>query len=61
MATIKEAALEIINPLPDECTVEDIMYEINFIAHVMDGLHDAQEGKTISTEELLERVHQRGK
>nr|MDO8114250.1 hypothetical protein [Candidatus Sigynarchaeota archaeon] len=61
MATIKEAALELIKKLPDECTVEDIMYEINFVAQVLDGLHDAQQGKMISTEELLERVHQWGK
>jgi hypothetical protein len=40
----------------DECTVEDIMYEIDFIAQVMDGLRDADEGRTISTEELLVRV-----
>nr|MDO8087252.1 hypothetical protein [Candidatus Sigynarchaeum springense]MDO8116829.1 hypothetical protein [Candidatus Sigynarchaeota archaeon] len=56
MATIKDAAIEAIKKMPDECTVEDIMYEINFIAQVLDGLRDVDEGKTISTEELLLRV-----
>jgi predicted transcriptional regulator len=56
MASIKEAALEMIKKLPDECTVEDIMYEINFVAQVLDGLRDAEEGKTISTDDLIDRV-----
>ena len=31
MDTIKEAAIETIKRLPNECSIEDIMYEINFI------------------------------
>ena len=58
MDTIKEAAIETIKRLPDECSVEDIMYEINFIAQVLDGLKDAEEGKLLNTEELLKRVEQ---
>ncbi len=61
MATIKEAALEIIKKMPDECTVEEIMYEINFISNVLDGLRDAENGRTISTKELLERVQRWGR
>jgi predicted transcriptional regulator len=56
MATIKDAAIEALKRMPDECTVEDIMYEINFIAQVLEGLRDAEEGRTITTEELLLRV-----
>lgn len=53
MDTIKEAAIETIKRLPNECSIEDIMYEINFIAQVLDGLKDANEGKLLTTEELL--------
>jgi hypothetical protein len=35
--------------LPDECSVEDIMYEINFVAQVMEGFKDAEEGRLITT------------
>lgn len=44
--------------MPDECSFEDIMYEINFVAQVFDGLKDAKDGKLLTTEELLTRVEQ---
>jgi len=44
--------------LPDECSFEDIMYEINFVAPVFDGLKDAKDGKILTTEEFLTRVEQ---
>jgi predicted transcriptional regulator len=58
MDTIKEAAIETIKRLPDDCSLDDIMYEINFIAQVLDGLKDAEEGKLLTTEELLKRIEQ---
>jgi predicted transcriptional regulator len=56
MSVLKQASIETIKRLPDECTVDDIMYEINFVAQVYEGLKDAEEGKLITTEELLKRV-----
>ncbi len=56
MNALKEAAIETIKKLPDNCTADDIMYEINFIAEVYDGIKDADEGKTISTDDLLKKV-----
>lgn len=56
MDTLKEAAIESIKRLPDGCSAEDIMYEIDFVAQVLDGLHDAENGRLITTEELLKRV-----
>ena len=58
MTAIKEATIEIIKKMPDECTAEDIMYEINFVAQVLEGLKDAEAGKTVTTDELLKRVEQ---
>ena len=37
---------------------EDIMYEINFVAQVLEGLKDAEKGKLLTIEELLDRVEQ---
>lgn len=48
--------METIKKLPDDCSVDDIMYEINFIAQVLEGLKDAEQGRIITTEELLKRV-----
>jgi predicted transcriptional regulator len=58
MRLLKETAIESIKRLPDGCTVEDIMYRIDLIAQVYEGLEDADAGKLISTEELLERIDQ---
>ncbi len=56
MTRLKETAIETIRRMPDSCTVEDILYRINFVAQVMEGLEDANAGRTIGTEELLKKV-----
>ncbi|MBU1298210.1 MAG: hypothetical protein KKF20_02720 [Bacteroidetes bacterium] len=58
MDTLKETTIEIIRRLPDSCSVEDIMYEINFVAQVLEGVKDAEAGRLLNTEELLKRVEQ---
>jgi predicted transcriptional regulator len=58
MNALKDVTLEIIRRLPDECSLEDIMYEINFVAQVLEGLKDADEGRLITAEELVNRVKQ---
>ena len=58
MDLLKETTIETIKRLPDGCSIEDIMYEINFVAQVLEGLKDAEAGKLLTTEELLERVKQ---
>lgn len=55
---LKEASIETIKRLPDECTAADIMYEVNFIAQVLEGLKDAETGRLVTTDELLNRVGQ---
>lgn len=61
MDLLKEATVETIKRLPDGSSVEDIMYEINFVAQALEGLKDAEEGKLLTTEELLTKVEQWGK
>jgi hypothetical protein len=58
MQLLKETTIETIKRLPDECSPEDIMYRINLVAQVLEGIQDAEAGKVITTEELLERVDQ---
>jgi predicted transcriptional regulator len=55
---IKQTAIEAIKRLPDGCSLEDIMYQIYFISQVFEGLRDAEEGRTVSSEELLSRIEQ---
>ena len=47
--------------MPDGISLDDIMYEINFIGQVLEGIQDADDGKVISTEELLKETGSWGK
>ena len=58
MSSLKEITIAAIKKLPDECSLEDMMYEINFVAQVMEGLKDAEGGRLLTTEEILGRVEQ---
>ncbi len=58
MDLLKETAIESIKRLPDGCTIEDIMYRIDLIAKIYEGLEDANRGRLITTDELLERIDQ---
>jgi predicted transcriptional regulator len=61
MTSLKNVAIERLKKLPDDVSLEDIMYEINFISQVVEGLKDAEQGNTITTEELLKKIEQRAK
>ena len=56
MDILKETAIETIKKMPDGSTLENIMYQINLVAQVLEGVKDAEEGRLITTEELLARV-----
>lgn len=56
MPTLKDLTLEILKNISPSASLEEIMYKINLAAQVMEGMKDADEGKIISTEELLEKV-----
>jgi len=58
MDLLKETTIETIRRLPDGCSLEDIMYKINFVVQVIDGLKDAENGNLLTTDELLDRVEQ---
>ncbi len=55
---LRDATIEVIKNLPETCSLEEIMYEINFTAQVLEGLKDEVEGRVISTSELLDKVSQ---
>jgi predicted transcriptional regulator len=57
MDLVKNISIETIKKMPDECSIEDIMYELNFISKVLEGIQDADEGKVFTTEEVLRKVN----
>ncbi|MEW5954720.1 MAG: hypothetical protein AB1815_13560 [Bacillota bacterium] len=56
MDLIKHNIIEAIKKLPDGCSTEDIMYQIYFVSQVMEGLKDAEEGRVLTTEDVLEQI-----
>ena len=61
MDQLKEATIACIKRMPDNSSLDDIMYRINVVAQVLEGLKDAEAGRMITTEELLEKVDEWGK
>ena len=56
MQSLKQTSIDILKALPDTTSLEEIMYRLNMTAQAMEGLQDAKEGKTISTDELLKKI-----
>ena len=53
---LREATIETIKRLPADCTADDIMYEISFLAQVYEGIQDAENKKLVTTSELLKKI-----
>ena len=56
MPTLKDLTIEVLKNVSPSASLEEIMYKINLAAQVMEGIKQANEGKVISTDELLKRV-----
>jgi predicted transcriptional regulator len=56
MSSVKQKVIEMIQSLPDEVTVDDIMEELYFKLQVDAGLRELDEGKGISHEEVEKRL-----
>lgn len=48
----KQAALQIIELMPDDVSLEDIMYELYFRQRIDHGLEELDQDKTVSHEEV---------
>jgi predicted transcriptional regulator len=56
MAAVKQQVMQIIQSLPEEVTVDDIMAELYFKLQVDTGLQELDEGKGIPHEEIEKRM-----
>ena len=45
MATAKEAAIAMIQKLPDDCTWEEILYQVHFRTRIEQGIADCDAGR----------------
>ena len=55
MSAIKEAVLELVQKLPDNCTWDDVMHQIYVRQKIGEGIKDADEGRMISHEGVFKR------
>ncbi len=56
MPTLKDLTIEVLKNVSPSASLEEILYKINLAAQVMEGITEANEGKVISTDELLKRI-----
>ncbi len=61
MLPARKATLDAIQALPDGSSMLDVLHRVQVVARVLEGIEDAEAGRTISTEELLQQVEQWGK
>ena len=54
--TTKEKVIQAVQGLQDDASIEDAMEKLLFMAKIEMGLRQADEGKTISHDELKDRV-----
>jgi hypothetical protein len=57
MKTLKNEALAAISSLPDDSSVDEIMYRIYVIDKIQKGQEAAASGKTITIEDLEKEIH----
>lgn len=55
----KDTVRELLDRLPDDCTLEDVLYHLYVIQAIDRGLQDAKAGRTISHEEVAEEMRRK--
>ena len=56
MQNAKQEAIDAIQRLPDSADTEEMMYRLYVLENVQRGQLDADNGHTVSTEELLNEI-----
>jgi hypothetical protein len=58
MQTVKQQLRSIIKKLPDNCTVEDVLYHVYLLQKVRRGVEDIEKGRFHTQEEVEAKVKQ---
>lgn len=56
MRTPKEEALELLNELPDDCTLEDIQYRLYVLEKTRKGRADVSQGRSYLNADAKQRL-----
>jgi len=52
MQTVKKEVVDLLNRLPEDCSLEDVQYHLYVLQKIEHGLKDAKEGRVRSQEEV---------
>jgi len=52
MASAKQDVANLLNRLPEDCTIEDIQYHLYVLDRIRQGIEAAESGQTVSQEEV---------
>lgn len=55
----KQTVRELLDKLPDDCTLDDVLYHLYVIHRVSSGLEDAEARRTVPHEEVEEELRRR--
>ena len=56
MSTLKQQMSDVIQSQPDDASYEEIMRELSFVRMVDRGLDDSRNGRTISNDDMKQRI-----
>ena len=55
----KEAVRDLLDRLPDDCTLEDVLYHLYVLQAIDRGLADAEAGRTITQEQVAAEMRRK--
>jgi len=56
MQTTKQEITDLLNRLPDDCTLEDVQYHLYVLQKIERGLKDVEEGRIYTQEEVEKKM-----
>lgn len=59
MSSAKDKVLSLLDQLPDDCSLEDILYHLYVQQKVASGLADAESGRTVPHEQVAEEMRRK--
>jgi predicted transcriptional regulator len=55
----KQAVRDLLDKLPDDCTLDDVLYHLYVLQQISQGLADADSGNLIPHEQVEQELRQR--
>lgn len=56
---VKETVRDVLDRLPDDCSLDDVLYHLYVLQKIDRGLVDVEEGRTISHEKVAEELRRK--